>query len=1136
MKITVWLITGLSIALPLFGQWNAADKNEKLVLQTPGLKLVRMNQDTLLKAAADEAMRKWKGELSEQSFAKLKNAAPADEEVQKRFPKSISPYARIKGVDPNQKVYVAASLKGNDWKSVRGLFSYCPFCGAENYSTRFDAKNPDKAVTGCCKTELYRTGYPADYRFKPNAYASFRYLDDSIRKIPCTIYKDKDGNEWELFIHHIFDNAYWVKAANDLVGYMNRYKETGNPLYPYKAALILDHAADTYYALPLAFSNLFAKGKDGLELSRAEWENVRRPVVFQHNELGPWNRRRPFSAGDKGWINMHKEAIWCEPFALMRHHPAFKYYSKMKYGSEDALEKKVIRKLMREIILTYKACFSQRLMTNYQEANYKDLLIAGILAQDHFIVDFAAANQELTLYNHHYQDGLNGEGAQNYMAMLNSYYYPYMNDPRGYSLLNPDFRKDNPFFARAMAAWKQLFTTRGVFLEFGDQHQFIQYDFPLKGKYEHLKAKYEETPSMNFPGYGVGILRLGGKDQRLEASLHYSRATLHNASDMLGMSVWFDGVPVIRTGGYCSYWRIATGKEVDLLNQMNFPRKVLKAPRTGDSFPWLISHSPVEQNTVTVNDLPSGQGWGYNRGSSELVTFKGGEKYSDPEKSFQVLEARALGEFEKYQPGTVKEFRRALLGVETPDQRAYLVDILTIHGGKNHTQYYSSWGERTAGPEPKGTTSPSLTQAWFNGNKPKINHPNASVRWWISRFLQCFDHVREVRELTFSGQPWTIQWNADYYAYRRDADGKWDPLRSAGSRKGKAAIRMTGVPLDDTPTTLWHGLAPWSPALNRQPLRNGRFSSYLTAPFENAMDISIQRRTSGKPGLESRFVNVFEGLYPDSKPVVAGVKKVLANRDQTALEIRLADQYRDLVIWQQKNRRIELDDGISTDAMYALVRKDPDGKIVKTHMVRGTYLKKNSKDLLKQPVPQLTGTIADIFGDITGDRTRSEMEIVPDQTWDPKTLPGQILYIATTREDGHRPVTECYTIESAQRLKNGRIRLKFAFTAPFIAGWHQVIEFDPKSPNVLRTNRPMIKYANQPWYEGAKVLFPARGKTYVIKATEDSRGGSGGTFLTLRPGSDPAGDGIRSGDWYIIYSIEAGQKVSIPLSASSASR
>lgn len=1136
MKFYFCLITGLSISLPLFGQWNAPDKNEKLVSQIPGRKLVLMKKDSLLRDACNDAMRKWKGSLSDQDFAKLKDVAPADAAVRERFPKSISPYARMKGVRPDQKVYVAASFKGNDWKSVRALFSYCPFCGAENYSAKFDAKNPDKAVTGCCKTELYRDNYPADYQLKPNAYASFRYLDDSIRKIPCTLYKDKYGNEWELFIHHIFDNAYWVKAADDLVRYMNQFKNTGNPLYPYKAALILDHAADTYYALPLAFSNLFATGKDGMELSREEWENVTRPIVFKHDKLGPWNRRKPFSAGDKGWINMHKEAIWCEPFALMRHHPAFKYYSKMKYGSEDALEKKVVQKLMREIILTYKACFSQRLMTNYQEANYKDLLIAGILTGDHFIIDFAGANQELTLYNHHYQDGLNGEGAQNYMAMLSSYYYPYMSNPQGYGLLNPDFLKDNPFYQRASIAWKQLYTTRGIFLEFGDQHQHIQTDFPLRGKYEHLKADFEKKPSMNFPGYGTGILRLGGKDQRLEASLHYSRATLHNASDMLGMSLWFDGVPVIRTGGYCSYWRIATEKEVDQLNEMNFPRKVRTAPRTGDSFPWVISHAPIEQNTVTVNDIASGRGWGDNRGSSELITFKGGEKNDDAEKTFQVLEARALGEFEKYSPKTVREFRRALLGIETPGGKAYVVDLLTIHGGRNHTQYYSAWGNRASGPQPKGKTYPSLTHAWFNGTRPVSRDPDRSVSWAINLFYRCFDWVKDVRELELSAQPWTIQWNTDYYAYMRDGEGKWNPPRPVGSSKGKAAVRLTGVPLDDTPASLWQGLAPWSPLLTRQPLRSGRFSSTLTAPFENAMDISILRRISSDRDLESRFVNVFEGLYPDSEPLIRNVKKILASKDQTVLEIQLEDQYRDLVIYQTANRPLELANGLSTDALYALVRKNPDGKIVKAHMVRGTYLKDNAKNLLTNKTDKFTGTVSDLFGDLTGDRTRSEMEIIPDQPWNLSVLPGRDVHIVTTRQDGRGPVTECYTIQSARQLDNGRVLLKFVNSAPFIAGWHQAIEFDPKSPNVLRTNRPMSRYANQPWYEGAKVLFPGRNRTYVIKDTEAAVGGSGGTFLTLRPGSDPAKDGIKSGDWYIIYSIEPGQKVFVPTFSSASFR
>ncbi|MBO5724257.1 MAG: hypothetical protein J6S58_05450 [Lentisphaeria bacterium] len=1137
MKTTLLLIPALCAMLPLAGQWNAPSRNKKLAGQTPGSALVHMEQKTLLKAACTDAMKKWKKTpLTEENFAKLQYAAPADKSISAEFPATISPYARIRGVNPDQKVIVATSYKGKDWKSVRGLFSYCPFCGAEFYRTVFDKKNPDKAVSSCCKTELYRKNYPANYKLKPNSYATFRYLDDSIRKIPCTLYKDKYGNEWELFIHHLFDNARWVKAANDLVLYMNEFKKTGNPLYPYKAALILDHAADTYYALPLAFSNLFAKGKDGRELSRAEWEKVPRPVIFRHNELGPWNRRRPFSAGDKGWINMHKEAIWCEPFALMRHHPAFRYYSKKKYGSEDALEKKVIRKLIREIILTYKACFSQRLMSNYQEANYKDLLMAGILAQDRFITDFAGANQELTLYNHHYQDGLNGEGAQNYMAMLGGYYYPYMKDPAGYGLLDKDFLKKNPFFSRASIAWKQLFTARGIFLEFGDQHQTFS-DFPLRGKYAHLKEQYEKAPSMNFPGFGTGILRLGKKDHRLEVSLHYSRATLHCASDMLGISLWFDGIPLIRTGGYSSYWRVATKGEVEQLNKMNFPRKVLNAPRSGDSFPWFVSHSPMEQNTVSVNDLPPGQGWGDNRGTSEVITEKLGEKFSDPEKSFQILEARASGVFERYDLNSVREFRRALLGVETPSGKAYVLDLLTLHGGRIHTQFYSVWGDRVSGPQAKDTNiHKNLTHAWFRGIPQSHQHPSHTVCWWVNRYNKTLDHIKDVRKLENNSPAYTIDWNTDFYAYFRDGEGRSSAVRDPGSTKGKVSARITGIRQDDSnaENTLWHAKGPWSPYLHRQPLRNGKYTSVLTVPFENAMDLSIERRIAKNPAkeLESRFIHVFEGLHPGAKPLVRSVKKLLNTQNQAALEIQLEGGFRDLVIYQMKDGKLTLPCGISTDARYALIRKNANGRIVKAHMVRGTFLKEKQRSLLQKKVAGFTGKIADIAGDITGDRTKSELVIVPDQKWDLSSLPGRAVQIRTLREDGHKPLTESYQIQSAHALPDGKILLKLSHCAPFIAGWHQVMELNKNKPDTLRTNRPMVKYANQPWYEGAKVLFPGRNRSYVIHDTESAGGGYGGTYLTLRKGTNLAKDGIRQGDWFIIYSIEPGQKIFIPTHAS----
>jgi len=94
----------------------------------------------------------------------------------------------------------------------------------------------------------------------------------------------------------------------------------------------------------------------------------------------------------------------------VRHHPAFKYYSQKLYGDPEALDRKIMTKLVAEIARAFRTIFSQKLLANYQEANYYDMILTGVLAGDRTLVDFAAPNQELTLYNHHYQDGLNGGG------------------------------------------------------------------------------------------------------------------------------------------------------------------------------------------------------------------------------------------------------------------------------------------------------------------------------------------------------------------------------------------------------------------------------------------------------------------------------------------------------------------------------------------------------------------------------------------------------------------------------------------------------------------------------------------------------------------------------------------------------
>ena len=159
------------------------------------------------------------------------------------------------------------------------------------------------------------------------------------------------------------------------------------------------------------------------------------------------------------------------------------------------------------------------------------------------------------MYNHTYQDGMNGGGAPNYMHMPGGYYYPFLSDPDGWLRYQPDFLEQNPFYEAASSEMYRTRTVRGLYLEFGDQHQYA-FDRRFMTDPAAVRER-ERIGSRNWPGYGVGLLRVGGPGHRQEVSLDYTRATLHNARDALSMECWVDGVPVLRKGGYAAYsWNV----------------------------------------------------------------------------------------------------------------------------------------------------------------------------------------------------------------------------------------------------------------------------------------------------------------------------------------------------------------------------------------------------------------------------------------------------------------------------------------------------------------------------------------------------------------------------------------------------
>ncbi len=1092
-------------------RWNAPDRGAKVAGLIPGRRIPKLTPETLFSDWTKEQVARWNKERpavpAAEAYAKYAAAAPTDAELIADFPVHISPFGRLR------------SGKADPERAKEVLISYCPFCASRTLSLEFDTANPSHATTHCCKTHLYARDWPADYALKPNATAKFLHLDDTWREVPSTLYRDKQGAEWELFIKTLLDHRRWVKQGCDLVKqYAAKFEETADPLFVHKIAVILDQVADTYYGLPLCGGNELCLGKEGKGLSRAEWEAVPRPAVFEVGPLGPWNRRLPL--GSRGWLNMFDEQIWAEPFARVRHHPAFKEVSRQKHGDPEALDRKVMTKLLREISLIFQTCFSQKLLHNYQEANYTDMWLLGVLLQDPVLVPFAGPCQELSMYNHSYQDGLNGEGAPNYMSMPGGYYYPFLKDPKGWLEFYPRFLEDNPFYWAASGEMRKLGTVRGLDIEFGDQHEYAFSGGFIAGGAEVRER--EKTGSRNWAGYGVGILRVGGPGHRQEVSLDYTRATLHNSQDALSMECWVDGVPVMRKGGYAAWWHNARLQwdrpEFQALRKMDYPHEIIEGGRDFNSWSWVWAHSPLCQNTVTIDETATGKGWGDDRGYGEVITFKGGEAAGAPGSGFQVLDVRDHYSWSRVGK-EVSDFRRTAIGIEGPDGRPYVLDILRLAGGQRHALYNNAWGERAEDrlPAPRAQAK-DLTEVLFGGKLPEDN-PH----------YRNFARVRKVERLGAPGPTWDLTWKTDYADYApRDPNGK--PFqRPLPDGVGQVRLRMVGLTPPAGRTELLRGKGPWI-GIMKQALPGGHHADGNVA-FQDARDFLVETRTAplGKP-LDSLFVHVLEGYREGEASAIKSVTPLKATslsgpaRQIVALQLKMAGGHTDTVIYQSEAGAVRLPDGTETDARYALLRRAA-GEVIEADACRGTTLKSGT---FSAAFPgEFTGTIVDVAGDLTGTRAESALLLKPDKPWPAgANLKGRQLLVRV-ESPLRAPCNEGYRMEKATALPGGLVRVDLQDAAPFVTSWHEVMVLPADKPNVIRTNRPMVDHGNNPWYCGMKLWFPERGKTYTIKQVNEVGGGHGGDTVELVEKVSLAAEGIRVGDWYVIHAVSPGQRVSV---------
>ncbi len=1094
--------------------WSAPDRGAKLAALIPGRKLPAYTPETLFADWTKHQVERWTDEHGALDPAVAYDAfaatAPTDAELVAEFPQHIAPFGRVRSGEPDRA------------KADNVLISYCPFCRSLALSLNYDTANPYHATTNCCGTELYgrEADFPADYELRPTETVGFLHLDGTTVGVPCTVYRDGNGVEWELFIKTIFDQRRWLDIGSNRVRqYGREFRETADPVCAHKIAVILDQVADTYHGLPLCYRNELATGKDGKPLTRAEWEAVPRPAIFEVSYLGPWNRRTPIS--NQGWLNMSDEHIWVEPYARVRHHPAFRYYSERTYGDADALDRKIRQKLLRELSLMFKSVFGQKLLTNYQEANYVDMWLLGVLLQDRELLDFAGPAQEVTLYNHTYQDGLNGEGAPNYMAMPGGYFYPFLRDPKGWLEYYPTFLEDHPFYHAADGEMRKLHTVRGVQLEFGDQHEHA---FPRRFLTDPARVRAnEQLGSRNWAGYGVGLLRVGGPGHRQEVSLSYTRATLHNAQDPLSLGCWVDGVPVMRRGGYAAHWSNAylqwERPEFQALKEMKYPREIAEGPRGFDSWTWVYAHSPLCQNGAMVDDVATGRGWGDNRGYGEVITFKGGELAGEPGSGFQVLDVRDHYSWSRVGKD-VRDFRRTLIGVEGPDGRPYVLDLLTLAGGQRHALYSSAWADRGEDDLPEvASTAEDMAEVLFGGELPEDNSHYRNFR-----------QIRKVERLAEPDRTWDLTWHTDAAAYAaRELDGSF--RRPIPHGVGKVRLRMLGVIQGSAKTELVRGSGPWVGWM-RQPLPQGQRVDGNVA-FMDARDFLVELREAGprQPDLKSVFVHVLEGYREGEESAIESITPLDSEslegeeRDVVALELEMTGGHTDTVIYQSAAGAVRLADGTQTDARYALLRRDAGGEVMIAEACRATMLKSQGFEVSMPG--DFRGVIEDVVGDLTGTRQESALIVRPDSPWPEGGALHDRQLLVRIESALRDPCNEGYRVEKVTALGGGLVRVDLQDHAPFAESWHQVSVLPTDRPNVIRTNRPMVAHGNTPWYNGLKLWVPERGKTYTISNVNEVGGGFGGDTVELVEQVDLAAEGIEVGDWYVIYGIEPGLRVTV---------
>ena len=721
------------------------------------------------------------------------------------------------------------------------------------------------------------------------------------------------------------------------------------------------------------------------------------------------------------------------------------------------------------------------------------LCTLGIVLKDQYLYNGFVKIMEDFLYNENYYDGISTEGSPAYTGMVGGMWNLFRTSGL---MQNKEFLAKHPILPLMGQTIRRVSLVRGGNAPYGDDHP---------SQYWITKPTPRTiVPGEELGGFGISILRAGSADKRMELFLHHDRAEGHSHDDMLGLQLFYRGIPMLEHFGDTRDTKDLDERipEIEFFKGLKYPYPIVTKDTRPRGFNLQDMTTSITKNVVMINEYWSTNGWftAYRGGTPDARAPYGNliaRTGRVPENVFQFVEADGMDSFSKNYQG-IAIYKRAIAVVTRPDGTPYAVDFFAVSGGQRHLFLLHSRGKEIRSTLPRGKKYKHLEELPDGdiGTNLKIGAGNV---FFPGRVLNNVDLGGAVRE------SWSHAWLFDYSAWAPKTTPLADYLKVEphifsvhGFLKGSAnGIRAEG----HYPVTIRE-------MINGKP-KNYRFQ------FENAVHYAGFRAQS-RTSISDCYIQCYSSYSEKEKPLFSSVTKIpcddSGNIYKSAIEISFPDGSRDIVIWQPFAEMTSWDsEQFATDARAALIRINEKGKVKFVSLSGGTKLTWLGRTFVKDGEGTLRARLVRIEGDISGQHGRSVLVLKGAENWKAGTaMKGQTIIAGYNR--GAR--REVYTIDRIEQ-KSGET-LVYLENAPFFIDHRGEVKNGQRDLGNHFWGTGTAKGGSATRYlSGSKVVFPDLKKSFILDRVMFNRDYA--NTWVLREKVDLAVEGVKPGVRFEIH-------------------